>query len=369
METSSDDVRRPLVALKAKEGELKAISHADDEAARRVVHMVELLDSTGRDGGRITPLLHQAASHLASQGHPLWIDPRWLTSDSPLRRFPGGPYAYLNHIEQAVEDGLGLFVSDQPIVVPVVGEASSERDLRQVSNLREHKDRDVGLRVSRLSSSRADLEELADRTIRFSGVAPSRIHVIVDVMYVDIPTNRLIEDAGRVAVDLAEIFRPGSITLLTGSIPEQRQGYQTLIRPRSEPELWQSLRRSGLVGLRYGDYGVVHPTPKVSAGQARNPHPYLNYTVPGQTITLRRPVHRTNGVMDDGALAVAFRDIADELTDRREFAGGDFSWGDRSMIECRTGGGRKAGSVSTWIAMATSHHISHLARDVDGLAA
>lgn len=37
------------------------------------------------------------------------------------------------------------------------------------------------------------------------------------------------------------------------------------------------------------------------------------------------------------------------------------------MIECRAGR-KRVGSVSKWIAMATSHHIAHLARDVDGIA-
>lgn len=368
MESShSGDPPRCLVALKTKVGELDAICNTDDVVVSKVVHLVELLDSTGRDRGRIAPLLDRAAVHLAARGRQIWVDPRWLSADSPLRRLPGGPFAYLNHIEQAVEDEFGLFALDQPWVVPVVGEASTDMDLRQVSILREHKDRDTGLRVTRLASTRFDLEALAERIIRRCGVAPTRIHVIIDAKYVDIATTHLIDDIARLTSDLSEIIRPASITLLTGSIPQQRNGYQTLIRERSEPALWHALRCAGVEGLRYGDYGVVHPKPTITEGRPQNPHPYLNYTISGHTLTLRRPIRKTDDVTDEGAFATAYGEIADELTERREFAGGDFSWGDRSMIECRTGR-KRVGSVSKWIAMATSHHIAHLARNVDGIA-
>lgn len=79
-----------LVALKAKEGELAAVRHGDARTASRVVHLVEVLDTAGRDGGRILPALVRTAAHLVELGHPMWLDTRWLTADSPLRQAPGG---------------------------------------------------------------------------------------------------------------------------------------------------------------------------------------------------------------------------------------------------------------------------------------
>ncbi|WP_407638786.1 beta family protein [Allokutzneria albata] len=45
-----------------------------------------------------------------------------------------------------------------------------------------------------------------------------------------------------------------------------------------------------------------------------------------------------------------------------DFAGSDYSWGDRELVRCRRGGKGRAGAPRRWIAMATSHHLGHLSR-------
>ncbi|MDQ3403396.1 MAG: beta family protein [Actinomycetota bacterium] len=360
----SDPVVRPavsLIALKSKEGELEAIQHTDSVAAARVVHMIELLDSVRHDGGRIMSRIAEAAVHLGDLGHPTWIDTRWLSAVDALSLLPGGPYRYL---DEAIESHQGLLATDGIAMVPIVGDSSTDTTLRQVRSLLEHRDRDIGLRICRLDLARHQLTALIERVLRLTGAAPSRLHLIVDTTYVSELTPDLFTRAAATVRDLSMIIDSASSTLLTGTTPESRTSYDTVVRDRAEPALWAAVRRdSGVNDLRFGDYGVVHPRPKRGEGTPRVPNPYLNYTIPGRTLVLRRQVDRGSV---PGAMAAAFGDLTAELTERGEFAGGEFSWGDRTMLECRTGGSRSAGSVGTWIAMATSHHISHLARNVDG---
>jgi hypothetical protein len=107
--------------------------------------------------------------------------------------------------------------------------------------------------------------------------------------------------------------------------------------------------------IGYGDYGVTHPVPR-SGENARSPYPYLCYTVPRRTVVLRRRIEKGD------VPAERFADLAEELVEREDFAGPDFSWGDRELTLCRPSGGRAAGSVSRWVSMATSHHLEHVSR-------
>jgi hypothetical protein len=114
------------------------------------------------------------------------------------------------------------------------------------------------------------------------------------------------------------------------------------------------VRESGAEDIGYGDYGVTHPkTPKPSR-YMRNPNPYLCYTVPGKTVVLRRRLAAGEKAAD------GFTDLAEELVERPDFAGPAYSWGDHELAECRRG--PRFGSVSKWVAIATSHHIEHVCR-------
>ncbi|WP_410651049.1 beta family protein [Amycolatopsis sp. cmx-4-54] len=101
---------------------------------------------------------------------------------------------------------------------------------------------------------------------------------------------------------------------------------------------------------------MTHPKPPQSNGNARTPSPYLCYTVPQKTVILRRKKEK------EDVVAELFADLAEELIERDDFAGPDYSWGDRELTRCRRTGGQTAGSVPRWVAMATSHHLEHVSR-------
>jgi hypothetical protein len=193
-------------------------------------------------------------------------------------------------------------------------------------------------------------------------IGQGRLHAIVDLGFIETVDQAHVLPATSLARRLVDGLGPGSTTLLAGSVPSTRNGFVTTARDRPEVALWLAV--AGEVdGIRYGDYGVVHPTVAAAKASAmRPPHPYLYYTVSGAMISLRKQPATVDGRQPSGAAAEAFAELATELVNRPEFAGRDYSWGDRELARCRSGGRQSAGSVSKWLAMATSHHLQHLAR-------
>ncbi|UMO99598.1 beta family protein [Amycolatopsis sp. EV170708-02-1] len=346
---------RPLVAVKAKLGELTALASLRSHGASARV-MVELLDSV-TPTGRILPALVRAAAQAAHQGRTLWLDTTWLTANSPLVQQPGGVFEFLDHaIEVAAQAEYGLFAPDSPYLVPVVTLDATENELRRVRLLLEHQDRDVAIRLPQPGGPLRELLGRIDSIMRSTGTRQGRVHMILDAGFVESVRPGHAAAAAETASALSDLLGPAKTTLLAGSIPAKRTTYVTTERDRPEVTLWNEVRHARTNEVNYGDYGVTHPRPPRSDGQPRTPNPYLCYTVPGKTVLLRRKVE------DGDDPAERFTDLVEELVERADFAGPGYSWGDDELTRCRRTGGRSTGSVSRWVAMATSHHIEHVAR-------
>lgn len=291
----------------------------------------------------------------------MWVDAHWLTSASGLRSTPGGAFGQLDEmIEGELSRRLGLFAPSVPALVPVVAVDSSDDVLRKVALLREHHDRPVVVRVRDLTRPAGDLAGRIGRIGRIvdlTSVDPAQVHVVVDVGYVDAVTPPVVRDA----VDTVRAAAGcGSVTLLAGSVPTKRTTYDTSTQDRPELELWQHVSRLVEPPVRYGDYGIAHPVVRPrTTSELRQPHPYLYYTVTGRRIALRRKPDRENV---ESTAASSFADLAGELVRLPDFAGHRYSWGDERLLGCKEGR-VNAGASWQWIAMATSHHISHISRE------
>ncbi|MFD9889961.1 hypothetical protein ACFWY9_11525 [Amycolatopsis sp. NPDC059027] len=347
---------RPLVAVKCKLGELDALSNYYTRHDTHVRVMVELLDSV-KPSGKLLPALVRAAVNAAEFGQTLWLDTTWLASGSPLAQQPGGVFEYLdNIIESAVTDTYGLLAPDLAALVPVASVDASNDELHRIRLLIEHKDRDLVIRIRHPSRSARELGERIRAIMRLTGTQPESFHTVLDIGFIDTIRSHYVAAIAEAATTLLDLLGPGSTTLLAGSIPATRTTYATTVRDRPEVTLWNEIQQGSACEVNYGDYGVTNPTPSASGGNARNPFPYLCYTVPRRTVILRRKQEKGDAAAD------LFADLVEELVERDDFAGPDYSWGDRELTQCRRSGGRTAGSVSRWLAMATSHHLEHVSR-------
>lgn len=357
--------RTPVLALKSKDGELDAVRETEVPGAPVTV-MVELLDGALTNESRIKRLADIGAVAVVA-GRPLWVDIRWLSANVRLAARAEHP---LEHLDSRIDDVLedrrerDLWNAGTPALVPVIPAAATERDLVAVRRLLEHSRREVVLR------SRGDRAHLLDEIDRVQGAAKlddSDLHLLLDEGYVAQLDPRQARRLADTVTAVAGRHRLASIGLLAGSTPRERNNYETHLRERVEVELCELVRHQSGFRLRYGDYGVVHPVPRAPGGRGRYPNPYIHYTVPGRSLSIARRnlKRRKNGSVPPGSAQEYFLEVADELVRHEEFAGPDFSWGDRQLFHCRYQDSPTVGSSPKWIALGTSHHLAHLSEGRD----
>ncbi|MFD9704118.1 hypothetical protein [Lentzea sp. NPDC059081] len=342
--------------MKSKLGEFQALQNLADRETAGPGVVIDLRDSVEPDGGLLLPALVKAAVRMAELRQPVWIDTHLLSPNAALSRYAGGAFEFLDdRIEAALLEKHGLFAPDVPAFVPVISASPTDDELVRVGLLQEHRPRPVVIRFRGLAPNQVDgcLRRVSPIT------RGNPLHAVVDLGFVESVHPMQVALTRSLAAELGDRLGASSTTVLAGSIPAVRHGFVTTVRERPEVVLWQEVADE-VPGINYGDYGVVNPIPQASMDSGpRTIYPYLYYTVPSRVIAMRR-----QPVKDDGKLMTgeAFADLADELVARPDFAGSTYSWGDRELAGCRSGGGRSAKTVSRWVAMAMSHHLEHLAK-------
>lgn len=351
----------PLVAVKSKEGELEALTNTS-EINGQVRIMVELIGELA-PAGRNAEKVVAAAVEAALSGNPLWIDTTWLTSETP---FGGSAHEVLERLDRDVEDHINdrLVEYDGPCLIPVVSARADLQELHPVRMLLEHHHRPVAIRA-RNATAEHDLAHAIEYVATVLRLAPEDLHVILDEGYLPAVHEHHV-DALAHRIDRLSGLDCASITVLAGSTPLKRASCENRTRSRAEIVLRNAVQYHCDRTVAYGDYGIVHPVPYVQKGQPRSPNPYIHYTVPGETLSITRRIpNRVNGAPPRGDSARYFCKVADELVGRSEFAGPKFSWGDCVLNSCTSTPITPIGRSTKWIALATSHHVVHLARRLD----
>ena len=347
----------PILAVKSKPGELEAVLK---ERTTHIQLMVELTPGVF-PGSRIGRKVVDAGLEAVSDGNPLWVDTTWLTGARPAN----SPSSVLTAFDSTIDDNLQDMVPggcDDPPLIPVVSADADPHHLRALRTFLEHRRRPVVVRARAGGLVGAEPWARIERIAAALQVAVDDLHLVVDEGYVPEVSGRRVHELSATLTELVRRHEYASLAVLGGSTPKARNADETHARDRSEVRLWQSLQAECGYLLRYGDYGAVHPEPppkdRASPGQ---PDPYLHYTIPGAALTFRRRVPGRHGRrLPSGAAEQVFREVADELVHRPEFAGADFSWGDGALHSCRTDPSIPIGTAAKWIALATSHHLAHL---------
>lgn len=127
---------------------------------------------------------------------------------------------------------------------------------------------------------------------------------------------------------------------------------------RIEWELWNILQNRNEIfsntNFQYSDYGISHPQkPELDAAMI-TPVGKIRYTSDKHWI-----ISRGHKFKDDGKekREDQYRSLARKLMKEKEFIGGHFSWGDKSIEECAKGEG-KFGSLEKWVQIDMNHHFT-----------
>ncbi|MEU6129558.1 hypothetical protein ABZ805_10335 [Saccharopolyspora sp. NPDC047091] len=340
-----------LVVLRAKQGEFAALHAVDGRAdVERLQPLLEFIPNGTAPAGQLDEV-EAVARRLHGLGRAIMVDAAEVAGASG---FGPGPAGALGELADRLAHPVGLFDEQVPVpFVPVVRDAATDAELAGLGRLCHELGAGGALRIRTAAAERVGL--LLDRL----RVEPGELDLIVDLGYLPELPARVVERAAA-AVDVAAGCGPfRSVSVLSGSIPRSLDRTSLWAQPRVEERLWRALAEDGRSGLRFGDYGVAHPVIGDSWG---GKHVALRYSCPDHWLYSRERQPVPDGAAEaEGGRARTVRSVCRNLVESDEYAGPDFSWGDRNILDAAEGRGSGLGATSKPPAFATSHHLAYLA--------
>lgn len=261
-------------------------------------------------------------------------------------------------------------------VLAVIYEAARKRKLRfvpvlrlsdprsQVQLLRDTAlidGRGVALRYPLLTAALPEgrtLESVIKESLRAVEVEVTGADLLIDLAYLSPEQDICAEDIIPAVDELAGFGNWRSFALLGTSIPSMLGGVITQGTvgeiPRREWELWSDLRQRGPRRMpSFGDYVIQHPNPPQDGG-GPSMRANIRYTTGNATVVARG----LGPVVTEGR--EQYRELCQQLVDRPEFAGRDYSWGDEQIADCASGM-MEPGSNNAWRGAGSSHHLRRVA--------
>jgi hypothetical protein len=153
------------------------------------------------------------------------------------------------------------------------------------------------------------------------------------------------------------------IVLASSSFPEDLSDVDaatTTRLPRREWQLWRTIqKRPGLLprrDLMFADYGIAHPITKELDPRTMRMSASIRYTTPQDWLVVKGRNVRQYGFDQ-------YFELCKVLVDRPEYAGSDFSWGDRYIHDCAVGM-TGPGNATTWRKVGTNHHLTLVTSEI-----
>ena len=319
---------------------------------------------------------------------------------TPLIEIPPIPWDYVNECEvRTLEDHLGRIAgklerswgSDRPLFLDLDSElwpATTEDNVHALTHVLAST-RERGLRIipvtglTRGAAFQAAIKDAvsADEEgicIRLLGADFDNPSQLVSTVPSLIDEFSLSPDSVDILLDLRDILpgQRGTITLAAVSVinalptpmdwrsltiaatafPEDLRGFSpdsASTTQRTEWLVWQSLvSRAGEIARlpTFGDYAISHPELTEIDPRMMRMSASLRYAADSDWLILKGRDVRTHGYDQFAALC-------QDLTQRSEFSGAGFSWGDEYISGCAIGQ-ETSGNATVWRRIGTNHHLT-----------
>lgn len=346
--------RHYMPALQTKPGELDALSHVSLKDWNYVTPLIQVLGQKDPGGtyrtGTISGWAQKVASALKSR--PCFLDTiRFKPGHDAVSDTGNRQSSAIAYLHEAMRRRGVPFV---PVYSPVSSVQALD-DAIHVSLSKDSRGMAIRFGFDVLPSGLDHSQFLLELTDRFS-VDPSTVDLIVDFSYLDADRERPPGLISRVLNQITSIAPWRNVVTLATSMPstlscvaERSMGSID----RLEWALWESIAtRATLHHVpTFGDYGIQNPKPPAEIsgpGMRAN----VRYTTKGRTL-----IARGGSVMLEGN--EQYRDLCAMIVDRKEFAGGHYSWGDRMIEDCASGA-IPPKAQDMWRGAGTSHHLRHV---------
>ncbi len=341
--------------LKGREGEYGALGTLAPHTRRALTPLIEIPPipwdyEQQRPAKTIDQHLKKVGQKIDQGWGPsgrLFVDLRWIPETD---RMIDGTYP-LTHVFQALR-------LRHVEAVPVVGLLHDDEHLQACRAIVAVDDRGVCLRVQRedfteFGNISGTIENLLGRV----GASPQNSDLLLDLGALT-PDNRSlgVEAVIRLANQLPLLRDWRTFTVAATSFPQNLIGLPpsdfSLI-PRQEWALWTSLARRADQIVRFptfGDYAISHPEPAEVDPRVMRPSASVRYTCDAGWL-----IPKARNLRDHGYKQ--FHQVSRALVQREEYAGRQFSWGDRYIDDCAVER-VPTGNLTTWRKVGTSHHLA-----------
>lgn len=357
-----------VVALQNKPGEFNALMHASSQTW---THLTPLIEIVGPKGSGAEPFTETRVERWVKKVatavgvHPCFLDVLRMKPSHPTT-MKDGNRPVLSVIHAAARRRRLAFV-------PVLRLSDAKTITSQIAATAAYDGRGVALRYPLLGTVHPDgrsAESLIRDALDAVQVEVSRTDLLLDLAYLSEDTEIDPVDLASLISELVAIGAWRSVVLLGTSMPRSLGGGNVVAGtigrlPRREWLLWSALNRTDLSRLpTYGDYAIQHPEPPMDIDAGQIPlgiRGAIRYTHETETIIPRAKAPRHEEGREQ------YRQLCEVLVGRPEFAGRDYSWGDRQIAECAAGE-CEPGWEDHWRGAGTSHHMSLVVNQLAGIS-
>ncbi|AHB12885.1 beta family protein [Dehalococcoides mccartyi] len=328
--------------LKSKDGELVALRQLDTNSISEVAPLIELQERS-RDSLLNRTLNSIKNSWPIEQSFYLDIDKDYLLSNG------NSTNVYRSAINYLLENNLK--------VIPVTGLSRSTDFNLMIRDILSCSNNGICIRMQdsdwqNISTISSTIEELS----RSFSLENHDIDLILDYGSF-LPDQAGIISTSAIATinSISNINEYRNLIFVSTSFPARfdAEPYDIVRQRRFEYEVWQGLRDNHDIQRVpiFGDYATVHPFLPNIDFRFTKIAPKIKYATDSEWIYLRG-IPRVNET---------FRDICSKIINLDEYAGPDYSWGDRIIHECATNNG-SVGNPRSWVSIGLNHHLTLVSR-------
>jgi Beta protein len=350
--------------LQSQPGERDALANASPQIWAHVTPLIVVLgpkrsETEPFNPDRLAEWVKKVASAVGR--HPLFLDTLRLRTTDRVRSQDGTCPVLQAIFAQARKRGMQF--------IPVVRVNDAMSTVSQIRDAVACDCRGVAVRYPVLESASAHGRRpgaLVKDALHAVGVDVVGADLLLDLGFLA-PDVEI--DAADLQTNINDLLAVGawrSVVLIGTGMPRSLGGgvvaEGTVGRlPRREWDLWCSLRARKPGRLpTYGDYAVQHPDPPWE-GEESGPGMRANIRYTLDDVTL---VARGVGPLQlDGA--EQYRGLCRKIIAEPGFAGADYTWGDRLIVDCARGIGGP-GNQNRWRGAGTSHHLRLVVEQLAG---
>lgn len=352
--------------LRWKGGERVALQKLQPEDKVKMTPLVELIPTdfkpkSNEDFVDIDRVLRKKAEEINKfwcQG-PLFVDFWHLDQFDPDLRASNGLHP-LEYINGQLHSGQLSFFSEVSII-PVTGLKRSAQYQSAVTTLTGTNRQGACVRLCLNDIRDHSFEYHLEHLLTSLHLQPEQIDLLVDYQVIEEPRPSFRWLCSR----LPNLSQWRNFIIASSAFPKYLTDFEKNrqhLLPRQDWLMWRNQLSQSLPRLpTYSDYTIQHGIYSEPPGGA-NFSASIRYTAEANWLIMRG-----EGVLnDDGPGYAGYLGNAMLLTQRAEFCGANFSYGDR-YIEEMSLQDQKPGSAQTWIRAGINHHLTFVVRQIANL--